>query len=96
MIVKNNQLEHNILTALADKEMLKILNLSMYNSKSVNEIIRESDISYTTVYRKIKWLLDRELLVIDKINLHQTVRNIPHFEMFSRTSLLDTNKTKLL
>ncbi len=67
MIVKNNQLKHNILTALADKEMLK--NLSMYNSKSVNEIIRESDISYTTVYRKIKWLLDRELLVIDKINL---------------------------
>jgi len=69
MIVKNNQLKHDILTALADKEMLKILNLSMYNSKSVNEIIRESDISYTTVYRKIKWLLDKELLVIDKINL---------------------------
>ena len=69
MIVKNNQLKQDILTALADKEMLKILNLSMYNSKSVNEIIRESDISYTTVYRKSKWLLDRELLVVDKINL---------------------------
>jgi len=41
----------------------------MYNSKSVNEIIKESDISYTTVYRKSKWLLDRELLVVDKINL---------------------------
>ena len=49
--------------------MLKILNLSMYNSKSVNDIIRESDISYTTIYRKIKWLLDKELLVVDKINL---------------------------
>ena len=69
MIVKNNQLKQDILTALADKEMLKILNLSMYNSKTVNEIIKESDISYTTVYRKIKWLSDRELLVIDKINL---------------------------
>ncbi|MFZ0253226.1 MAG: hypothetical protein WAL28_05435, partial [Nitrososphaeraceae archaeon] len=57
------------LTALADKEMLKILDLSMYNSKSVNDIIRESEISYTTIYRKIKWLLDKELLVVDKINL---------------------------
>jgi DNA-binding transcriptional ArsR family regulator len=69
MIVKSNQIKQDILTALADKEMLKILDLSMYNSKSVNDIIRESDISYTTVYRKIKWLLDKELLVVDKINL---------------------------
>ena len=67
MIVKNNQLRQDILTALADKEMLKILDLSMYNSKSVNDIIRESDISYTTIYRKIKWLLDKESLVVDKI-----------------------------
>src|SRR4029078_13677395 len=69
MIVKNNQLKQDILTALADMETLKILDLSMYNSKSVNDIVRESDISYTTIYRKIKWLLDKELLVVDKINL---------------------------
>lgn len=69
MIVRNNQLKQDILTALADQEMLKILNLSMYYSKSVNDIIRQSDISYTTAYRKIKWLLDKELLVVDKINL---------------------------
>lgn len=93
MIVKNNQLKQDILTALADKEMLKILNLSMYNSKSVNEIIKESDISYTTVYRKIKWLSDRELLVIDKINLTSEGKKLPHFEVFSRASLLDTDKT---
>lgn len=43
MIINNNDLKQNILTALADKEMLKRLNLSMYNSKSVNDIIRESD-----------------------------------------------------
>ncbi|MFZ0316547.1 MAG: hypothetical protein WB501_03990 [Nitrososphaeraceae archaeon] len=54
---------------MADKEMLKILDLSMYNSKSIDDIIRESDIGYTTIYRKIKWLLDKELLVVDKINL---------------------------
>lgn len=70
MIVKNNQLKQDILTALADKEMLKILDLSMYNSKSIDDIIRESDIGYTTIYRKIKWLLDKELLVVDKIIYH--------------------------
>lgn len=43
MIINNNDLKQDILTALADKEMLKRLNLSMYNSKSVNDIIRESD-----------------------------------------------------
>lgn len=50
--------------------MLKILDLSMYNSKSIDDIIRESDIGYTTIYRKIKWLLDKELLVVDKIIYH--------------------------
>ncbi|MDW0178082.1 MAG: hypothetical protein QOK80_05725 [Nitrososphaeraceae archaeon] len=82
MIVKNNQLKQDILTALADKEMLKILNLSMYNSKSVNDIIRESEIIYTTIYRKIKWLLDKELLVVDKINLSPEEKNILHFVVF--------------
>jgi len=83
MIINNNELKQNILAALADKEMLKILNLSMYNSKSVNDIIRESDISYTTVYRKIKWLLDKELLVVDKINLSPEGKNLLHFVVFS-------------
>ena len=76
MIVKNNQLKQDILTALADKEMLKILDLSMYNSKSIDDIIRESDIGYTAIYRKIKWLLDKELLVVDKINLSPITKDI--------------------
>ena len=69
----------SILSALADKETLKILNLSMYTS-NLNDILRESDISYTTVYRKIKWLMDKELLVVDKINISPEGKNIPHFK----------------
>ena len=68
-IINNDDLKKSVLSALADKEMFKILDLSMYTSKSVNDILRDSDISYTTVYRKIKWLLDKELLVVDKINI---------------------------
>ena len=45
MIINNNELKQNILTALADNEMLKILNLSMYSSKSVNDIITNSYIA---------------------------------------------------
>jgi DNA-binding transcriptional ArsR family regulator len=68
-IINNDELKVSVLSALADKEMLKILDLSMYTSKSVNDILRDSDISYTTVYRKIKWLLDKDLLVVDRINI---------------------------
>lgn len=95
-IIDNDELKMSILSALADKEMLKILNLSMYASKSVNDILRESDISYTTVYRKIKWLLDKELLVVDKINISPEGKKYTHFEVFLKVLLLDTSKTKLL
>ncbi|MDW0246747.1 MAG: hypothetical protein QOB17_04950 [Nitrososphaeraceae archaeon] len=96
MIVKNNQLKQDILTALADKEMLKILDLSMYNSKSVNDIIRESEISYTTIYRKIKWLLDKELLVVDKINLSPEGKKYTTFRSVLKSIIISIKRMKLL
>ena len=39
----------------------------MSQSKSVKGIISENNTSYTTVYRKIKWLLNEGLVIIDKI-----------------------------
>jgi hypothetical protein len=41
----------------------------MFNSKSVSQIIRDTGIPHTTVYRKIKWLLEEKLLVVDKIEI---------------------------
>jgi DNA-binding transcriptional ArsR family regulator len=96
MIINNNDLKQNILTALADKEMLKILNLSMYNSKSVNDIIRESDISYTTVYRKIKWLLDKELLVVDKINLSPERKKFTTFRSVLRSIVIRYKQNEII
>jgi DNA-binding Lrp family transcriptional regulator len=52
---------------LADIDLQKILNVVMYQSKSANEIAKETDISHTTLYRKIKWLVDEKLLIVDKI-----------------------------
>ena len=58
-----------ILVALADTELQKILDAAMYQSKSVNQIIFESNISHTTAYRKIKWLVEEKLLIVDKIEI---------------------------
>jgi DNA-binding transcriptional ArsR family regulator len=96
MIVRNNQLKQDILTALADQEMLKILNLSMYYSRSVNDIIRQSDISYTTAYRKIKWLLDKELLVVDKINLSSEGKKYTTFRSVLKSIIIRYQQDEII
>jgi DNA-binding IclR family transcriptional regulator len=79
MIIKNKRLERAILAALADAELQKILDATMYNSKSVNQIIRETSIPHTTAYRKIKWLAEEKLLRADEIELQMMVRNLACF-----------------
>ena len=58
-----------MLSALADNEMIKILNCSMYRAITVNNIIKECNIPHTSAYRKINWMLDKGLLLIDKIEI---------------------------
>jgi hypothetical protein len=60
MIVKSHSLKRALLTALADEEMVKIMNCVMYNSKSSNDIVLEN--TRTTTFRKIKWLLNQHIL----------------------------------
>lgn len=67
MIISSKQLTSAILAALADAEMILILNLCMYNPKSVNEIIVECRIPHTTAYRKVKWLVDENLMFVERI-----------------------------
>ena len=69
MIIKSERLKHAILATLADQEMIKILDSAMYQSRSVNDVIRENNIPHTTAYRKIKWLLEQGMLVVDKIEI---------------------------
>jgi predicted transcriptional regulator len=72
MIIKSQRIKRALLTALADEEMLKIMNCVIDRSKSFNDIIAEnSSISRTTVFRKIKWLLKEGLIIVDKIVLTQ-------------------------
>ena len=69
MIVKNEKFKRAILTALGDEEMRKILDCALFNVKSVNDTIRECNIPHSTAYRKIKWLLNENLLVVDRIEI---------------------------
>ena len=69
MIVKGERLKRAILAALADTELQKILDAAMYQSKSANQIIQESNVSHSTAYRKIRWLVEEKLLIVDKIEI---------------------------
>jgi hypothetical protein len=69
MIVENEKSKRAILAALGDTELQKILDATMFNSESVIQIIRDTGIPHTTAYRKIRWLLDEKLLVVDKIDI---------------------------
>jgi DNA-binding transcriptional ArsR family regulator len=69
MIVTSYRAKRAILAALADEEMVKILDCVMDLPMSVNNIMREKKISYTTTYRKTKWLLDEGLLAVSKIEI---------------------------
>jgi len=69
MIVKNERSKRAILDALGDTELQKILDATMFNSKAVSQIIRDTGIPQTTAYRKIRWLLVEKLLVVDKIEI---------------------------
>ena len=71
MIVKGERLKRAILLALADTELQRIMDAAVYQSKSVNQIIQESNVSHSTAYRKIRWLVEEKLLIIDKIEITQ-------------------------
>jgi predicted transcriptional regulator len=70
MIIKSQRIRKALLIALADEEMIKVLDCVMVHSKSFNDIIAENNnVSRTTAFRKIKWLLKEGLIIVDKIVL---------------------------
>lgn len=66
-VISNEKLKQAILVALADKDMLNILNLAQQKLTSVSDVRQKYDISHTTAYRKINWMLENNLLVVKKM-----------------------------
>lgn len=79
LVLKSEKIKRAVLTALADSEMVKILDAAMYQSKSVIQIVRETGVSHSTAYRKIKWLIEERLLIIDKTEITQDGRKFSLF-----------------
>ena len=85
MIVEGERLKRAILVALADVESQKILDVAMYQPKSVNQIIQESNLSHSTAYRKIRWLVREKLLIVDKIEITETGKKSSLFRTLLRS-----------
>lgn len=69
MIISNQKIKKAIIAALADEDMMKIMNSVTDESKSIRSIMTEKNIAYTTTYRKTKWLLNQSLLVVDRFEI---------------------------
>jgi predicted transcriptional regulator len=69
VILRSQKTKTSILLALADPEMKSILDFAAYESKSINQIIKECNIAHTSAYRKVKWLVENNLIVTDSFVL---------------------------
>jgi hypothetical protein len=69
MIISNQKIKKAIVSALADEDMMKIMNSVTNESKSIRTIMTQRNIAYTTAYRKTKWLLNQSLLVVDRFEI---------------------------
>ena len=85
-----------ILTALADAEMVSIINSTVDQSKSVYDIIMETKMPHTTAYRKIKWLVDQELLVIDRISISDEGKKYSLFRSVFRSIVVKYENIKII
>ena len=56
-----------ILTVLADEELRDIFNLIKEKPVSAQEILRFTKLPHTSFYRKINWMLDNNLVIIDSV-----------------------------
>jgi predicted transcriptional regulator len=80
MNFSSERLKQAILAALADIDMVKILDCAMFKDKCVNDIIKECDIPHTTAYRKIKDLLDQGLLVCTRMEFTEDGKKFSLFK----------------
>ncbi|MGA8564678.1 MAG: hypothetical protein WB587_07970, partial [Nitrososphaeraceae archaeon] len=63
---------------------------------SVSDIIRETNIPHTTTYRKIKWLVDEKLLVVDKVLINDEGKKYSLFHSVFRSIIVKYENNKIL
>ena len=95
-MILDSQKKEAILTALADPEAVSIINSTMNQSKSASDIIRETNVPHTTAYRKIKWLVDEKLLVVDKVLINDEGKKYSLFHSVFRSIIVKYENNKIL
>jgi DNA-binding transcriptional ArsR family regulator len=83
--LEGERIKNAILTVLADSEMVRIIDSTMNQTKSVYDIIMETKMPHTTAYRKIKWLVEHNLLVIDRISISEEGKRYSLFHSVFRS-----------
>ncbi len=96
MILDSQKIKNAILTALADPEIVSIIDTTMNQSKSVCDIIRETKMSHTSAYRKIKWLVDEKLLLVDKIFVSDEGKKYSLFHSVFRSIIVRYENNKFM
>ena len=82
-----------ILTVLADEELRDIFNMIKEKPVSAQEILRHTKLPHTSFYRKINWMLDNKLVIIDSVQETKMVKNILCLELLLMILLLNYNET---
>lgn len=96
MQLEDERIKSAILTVLADPEMVRIIDSTMNQTKSVYDIIIETKMPHTTAYRKIKWLVDNNLLVIDRISISEEGKRYSLFHSVFRSINVKYENNKIV
>ena len=95
MQLEGQKIKNAILTAMADPEMVSIINSTIYQSKSVYDIIMETKMPHTTAYRKIKWLVEQNLLVVDRFCINDEGKKYSLFQSVFRSIVVKYENMKI-
>lgn len=96
MQLDSERIKSAVLTVLADPEMVRIIDSTMNQTKSVYDIIMETKMPHTTAYRKIKWLVDNKLLVIDRISISEEGKRYSLFHSVFRSINVKYENNKIV
>lgn len=96
MILEGRKIKNAVLTALADPEIVSIIDSTMSQSKSVSDIIKETNLPHTTAYRKIKWLVDEQILVVDRVYFSRDGKKYSLFHSVFRSILIRYENYKIV
>jgi DNA-binding transcriptional ArsR family regulator len=79
LLIKDKKMINIILTILADEELRDIFNIMKEKPVSAQEILKNTKIPHTSFYRKINWMLENKLVIIDSV---QETKDNKKYSMF--------------